>query len=155
VSLHAVTDAASVPLSWRLFLPAEWAGRGDERRARTGVPDGVGHREKWLLALDAIDEALGWGLEGRLVVADAGYGQNHAFRVGLAERGVDNVTAVRPDIAAHPGDAMPSAPERQGRMGTPRLPRYRGPARSLKELVTAAGRAPCGGAPGGRAAKGR
>ncbi|WP_079023637.1 IS701 family transposase [Streptomyces odonnellii] len=140
VSLHAVTDAASVPLDWRLFLPAEWADPADERRARAGVPPEVGHREKWRLALDAIDEALGWGLDGRTVVADAGYGQMHAFRAGLAERGLDYVTAVRPDTSAHPGDAVPTIPERQGRMGAPRLPRYRDPARSLKDLVMAAGR---------------
>lgn len=68
VSLHAVTDAASVPLNWRFFLPAEWAGPDDGRRAKAGVPDGVGHRERWRLALDAMDEALGWGLTGQVVV---------------------------------------------------------------------------------------
>ncbi|TDC18447.1 IS701 family transposase [Streptomyces sp. 8K308] len=140
VSLHAVTDAASVPLNWRLFLPAEWADPADGRRARAGVPEDVGHREKWRLALDAIDQTRGWGLAGRIVVADAGYGQMHAFRAGLAERGLDYMTAVRPDTTAHPGDAVPTIPERQGRMGAPRLPRYRDPARSLKDLVVTAGR---------------
>ncbi|MFI1295101.1 IS701 family transposase [Streptomyces noursei] len=140
VSLHAVTDSASVPLSWRLFLPQEWADLTDERRVRAGVPVGVGHREKWRLALDAVDEVLGWGLAGRVVVADAGYGQMHAFRAGLVERGLDYVVAVRSDTSAHPGDAAPTTPERVGRMGAPRLPRYREPARSLKDLVMAAGR---------------
>ncbi len=140
VSVHAVTDAASVPLNWRLFLPKEWGDRADERRVKAGVPKETGHREKWLLALDAVDEALGWGLAGRVVVADAGYGQNHGFRAGLAERGLDYVVAVRGDLNAHAGEAVPTAPERRGRMGAPRLPRYRDPARSLKDLVMAAGR---------------
>ncbi|WP_432199178.1 IS701 family transposase, partial [Streptomyces sp. bgisy027] len=140
VSLHAVTDAASVPVTWRLFLPAEWADPSEGRRSKAGVPEEVGHREKWRLALDAIDEARGWGLDGRVVVADAGYGQMHSFRSGLAERGLDYVTAVRGDTSAHPGDAVPTAPEREGRMGAPRLPRYREPARSLKDLVMTAGR---------------
>ncbi|WP_272980402.1 transposase, partial [Nocardiopsis kunsanensis] len=39
VSLHAVTDTASVPLAWRLYLPKQWADPADERRARTGVPE--------------------------------------------------------------------------------------------------------------------
>lgn len=46
VSLHAVTDAASVPVTWRLFLPAEWADPFDGRRSKAGVPENVGHREK-------------------------------------------------------------------------------------------------------------
>ncbi|MFF0628486.1 IS701 family transposase [Streptomyces sp. NPDC004296] len=140
MSLHAVTDAASVPLTWRLFLPEEWADPDDERRTKAGIPEEVRHREKWRLALDAIDEALGWGLAGQVVVADAGYGQMHSFRTGLAERGLDYVVAVRPDTSAHPGEAVPTVPERIGRMGAPRLPRYRDPVRSLKNLVTQAGR---------------
>ncbi|MET7934662.1 transposase [Streptomyces sp. NPDC005322] len=51
-----------------------------------------------------------------------------------------SATGVRGDIIAHPADAAPCAPERAGRMGAPRLPRYRDPARSVKELVMAAGR---------------
>ena len=38
VSLHSVTDAASVPLDWRLFLPKEWADPADPRRDRAGYP---------------------------------------------------------------------------------------------------------------------
>ncbi|AEY85408.1 IS4 family transposase [Streptomyces hygroscopicus subsp. jinggangensis 5008] len=55
VSVHAVSDAASCPLDWRLFLPREWADDAVRRR-RTGVPEDVGHREKWRLALDALDD---------------------------------------------------------------------------------------------------
>ncbi|GAB3001026.1 transposase [Streptomyces pseudoechinosporeus] len=36
VSVHAVADAASIPLHWRLFLSREWAGDAGRRR-RTGV----------------------------------------------------------------------------------------------------------------------
>ncbi|MBB5490995.1 IS701 family transposase [Nocardiopsis metallicus] len=140
VSLHAVTDAASVPLDWRLFLPKEWADPADARRAKTGIPDGVGHREKWRLALDMIDQARSWGLQDQVVVADAGYGQNHAFREGLAERGLDYVVAVREDVNAHPGQAVPHLPERRKGRGCPPQPRYRTPARSLKELALEQGR---------------
>lgn len=135
VSLHAVTDTASVPLNWRLYLPKEWADSADERRAKTGVPEWVGHREKWRLALDMVDQARSWGLEDQVVVADAGYGQIHGFRQGLAERGLDYVVAVRGDLNAHPGGAVP---ERSG--AGPRLPRYRTPARSLKDLALERGR---------------
>ncbi|MFE9009740.1 transposase [Streptomyces sp. NPDC007875] len=56
------TDTASCPLRWRLFLPREWAADAFRRR-RTCVPKDVGHREKWQLALDTLDElaaAAGW-----------------------------------------------------------------------------------------------
>lgn len=49
VSVHAVTDAASCPLNWRLFLPESWddaaaatpeaAAAIAARRARAGIPD--------------------------------------------------------------------------------------------------------------------
>ena len=41
VSLHAASDTASVPISWRLFLPAEWQD-DTVRRAKAGVPEDVG-----------------------------------------------------------------------------------------------------------------
>jgi SRSO17 transposase len=133
VSLHAASDLASVPISWRLFVPAEWDGDAD-RRARAGVPDGVGHREKWRLALDLIDEAIAWGLSPRTIVADAGYGQNTAFRRGLVERGLEFVVAVRADESAHPHEAVPTAPAWSGRGRRPAA-RYRVKASSLKALA--------------------
>ncbi|WAE75728.1 transposase [Streptomonospora nanhaiensis] len=138
MSLHAVTDAASVPLAWRLYLPKDWADPQEPRRAKTGVPDQVDHREKWRLALDMVDETRSWGLADQVVVADAGYGQIHGLRHGLAERGLDYVVAVRGDLNSHPGGAVPQAPERSG--PGPRLPRYRTPARSLKDLALEQGR---------------
>ncbi|UYQ60107.1 IS701 family transposase [Streptomyces peucetius] len=138
VSLHAASDTASVPISWRLFLPAEWQD-DTARRVKAGVPEEVGHREKWRLALDLIDEAIGWGLEPKVIVADAGYGQNNAFRQALAERGLDFVVAVRADESAHPADAIPTAPARSGTGRKPAV-RYRTKASSLKDLATGTGR---------------
>jgi SRSO17 transposase len=92
VSISAVTDAASCPPNWRLFLPTGWDDAGavtpEEvaairvRRARAGIPDDVQHRPKWRLALDMLDELAGWGLVPPVVVADAGYGNNADFRDG-------------------------------------------------------------------------
>ncbi|MFD8967815.1 transposase [Streptomyces sp. NPDC059568] len=68
-------------------------------------------------------------------MADTGYGQMYAFRAGPAERGLDYVTAVRPDTSADPGDSVPAVPERDGRMGAPRK----------AALEQAGGRAPAPG----------
>ena len=138
VSLHAASDTASVPVSWRLFLPQEWQ-EDTARRARAGVPQEVGHREKWRLALDLIDEAIGWGLAPKVIVADAGYGQNNAFRQGLADRGLDFVVAVRADETAHGHDAVPTAPAWSG-TGRKPAARYRTPALPLKDLAAEGGR---------------
>ncbi|MFF0110985.1 IS701 family transposase [Streptomyces hirsutus] len=137
VSVHAVTDAASVPVHWRLFLPKEW-DRDTERRRAAGVPQGVGHREKWRLALDMLDELAGWGLTPPLVVADAGYGQNADFRAAVADRGLPFVVGVRADLAVQPYDARPTAPAWSGNGRRPQ-PRYRQPAASVGEFAAGPG----------------
>src|SRR5947208_5512287 len=137
VSVNAVTDRASCPLDWRLFLPAQWDA-DDERRARAKIPEQVRHREKWRLALDMLDELLEWGLERRVVQADGGYGDITAFRVGLEERALEYVVQVKGTTSAHPADAAPVTPAYRGR-GRPPKPRYPDTPSNLRPLVLAAG----------------
>jgi len=82
VSLHHVGEQGSAVLGWRLYLPESWAN-DRERRKEAGVPDDVVFKTKWQLALDLIDQARGWNIPDRLVVADAGYGDATEFRDGL------------------------------------------------------------------------
>jgi SRSO17 transposase len=139
VSVHAVTDWASAAINWRLFMPKSWdpAATTDpvaiaeirRRRARCRIPEEVAHREKWRLALDMLDQITadqetgedtgGWGLPDRPVVADAGYGDITEFRLGLAERGLPYVVAVKGTTSAYPADAVPVTPPYSGR-GRPR-----------------------------------
>jgi SRSO17 transposase len=137
VSVNAVTDRASCPLDWRLFLPEAWDA-DDERRAKAKIPDEVRHRPKWRLALDIVDELLEWGLERSIVQADGGYGDITAFRVGLEQREFEYVVQVKGTTSAHPADAAPVAPPYQGR-GRPRVPRYPDAPVNLRELVVRAG----------------
>ncbi|MER6532202.1 IS701 family transposase, partial [Streptomyces sp. NPDC001508] len=137
VSVHAVSDTASCPLNWRLFLPREWAVDPARRRV-TRVPQGLGHREKWRLALEALDELAGWGLTPPVVVADAGYGQNADFRHAVAERGIPWVVGIRGDLTVHPHDAAPAVPPWSGNGRKPQ-PRYRQPPVAVAELATRAG----------------
>ncbi|MCA1701256.1 MAG: IS701 family transposase [Actinobacteria bacterium] len=137
VSVNAVTDRASCPLDWRLFLPEQWDA-DDERRARAKIPDDVRHRPKWQLALDMLDELLAWGLQRRVVQADGGYGDITAFRVGLEQRELEYVVQVKGTTSAQPAAAAPLAPRYQGR-GRPPTARYPDPPSSLRELVLAAG----------------
>src|SRR5262249_39628217 len=85
VSLHEVcTDGAAV-LNWRLYLPERWI-EDVQRRAGAGIPGDVQVQKKWGLALEMKDQAGGWNLADRIVVADAGYGDVTAFREGLESR---------------------------------------------------------------------
>jgi SRSO17 transposase len=137
VSVNAVTDRASCPLDWRLFLPAAWDADG-ERRTRAKIPDDVRHCPKWQLALDVLDELIGWGLERRVVQADGGYGDITAFRLGLEQRDVEYVVQVKATTSAQPADAVPVTPAYHGR-GRPPTARYPDPPSNLRDLVRAAG----------------
>jgi SRSO17 transposase len=139
VSVHAVTDTASCPLQWRLFVNEDWAA-DTVRRRKTGMPGDIGHREKWRLALDVIDELAGWGLVPPVLVADAGYGQNADFRAGLTGRGIGYVVAIRSDVTVHPHDAVPTTPPWSGNGRRPQ-PRYRDKPSSVAALATSRGRA--------------
>jgi SRSO17 transposase len=137
VSVNAATDEASCPLDWRLFLPSEWDADA-MRRERARIPEEARHREKWRLALDAIDELLEWGLERRVVLADGGYGDITAFRIGLEERELEYVVQVKGATSAHSAAAVPVAPAYQGR-GRPPKPRYPEKPVSLREMALGAG----------------
>lgn len=137
VSVNAVTDKASCPLAWRLFLPPEW-DIDAERRTKAKIPEKVRHREKWRLALDLLDELLGWGLERQVVQADGGYGDISAFRVGLEQRRLEYVVQVKGATSAHPADAAPVTPAYKG-TGRPPKPRYPDKPTNLRALALAAG----------------
>src|SRR3954470_630373 len=149
VSISAVTDVASCPLNWRLFLPERWddacaisseaAAVAWHRRERAGIPAEQRHREKWRLALDMLDELAGWALTPPVVVADAGYGDIAEFRDGLSTRGRAWVVQVQGVLSAHAEDAVPALVPTSGR-GRPPRPRYRTQPVALRAHVLAAGR---------------
>ena len=83
VSVNAVTEHASCPLDWRLFLPERWDQEAMvTRRAACHLPEGVHHRPKWQLVLDMLDELAGWELSPPVLLADSGYGEVGEFRWG-------------------------------------------------------------------------
>jgi SRSO17 transposase len=107
VSVNAVSEQASCPLNWRLFLPESWAN-DPTRRAACQVPQRVGHRPKWQLVLDMVDELEGWGLSPPVLVADCGYGEVGEFRQGLEDRQLAYVVQVKADTSVYPEQGGPS-----------------------------------------------
>jgi SRSO17 transposase len=143
VSVDAVTEQASCPLDWRLFVPESW----DEdamaaRRAACHLPKGVHHRPKWQLVLDMLDELAGWQLHPPVLLADCGYGEVGEFRGGLDARQIPYVVEVRADTSAYPEQVRPTIAPHKGRGRRPR-PRYRQQPSSLTELAMAAGQQAC------------
>ncbi len=159
VSVHLVNERASCAADWRLFCPESWddaaladpvaAARARQRRERAGLPGEVRHAEKWRLALEMIDEMTGpggWGVAGQVsaaggtrpvVAADAGYGDNTAFRLELGTRGWQYVVAVKGTTSAYPGDARPVTPAPRGGPGRPPGPAYPATPVNLRQLAIA------------------
>ena len=143
VSVNAVTEHASCPLDWRLFLPERW----DEavmapRRAACHLPAQVHHRPKWQLVLEMLDELAGWELSPPVLLADCGYGEVGEFRAGLDARQIPYVVEVRADTSAYPEQVRPTVAPHKGRGRRPR-PRYRDKPCSLHQLALQAGQQAC------------
>jgi SRSO17 transposase len=137
VSVHAATDQASCPIDWRLFLPQSWDA-DLERRRKAHLPDEVGHRPKWQLALDMLDELGDWELVPPVLLADGAYGEVGEFRLGLEQRELAYVVQVPGTISAYPADVAPEVVPYAGRGRRP-VARYRRQRSSLRQLVGAVG----------------
>lgn len=141
VSVNAATDEASCALDWRLFVPKEWDQESEsnqDRREKAKLPEDVHHREKWRLALDMIDELIGWGIEPPVVLGDGAYGDNTEFRMGLEQRNLGYVLDVKGPTSAYPQDARRERPAYKGR-GQPPKRRYQDAPSSLRDLALAVG----------------
>lgn len=69
-----------------LFLPESWAA--DRKRCReAGIPDEIGYRPKWQIALDIYDRTRAAGLNFDWLTFDEGYGGKPEYLRQLASRG--------------------------------------------------------------------
>ncbi len=106
VSLHHVGEQGHAVLGWRLYLPESWAkDRNGERKPGFRR---VVFQTKWQLGLDIIDQARGWGLADRIVVADAATGTRPSF----ATAGSSPPSLCRGDLRG--GGGMDKAAEGDG-----------------------------------------
>ena len=99
VSVHVgytVGDFHSL-LDSDLFLPKRWAN-DPARRDEVGIPDDVGYRPKWEIALAQIRRALGNGIRVAAWTFDEHYGQSYAFLDALDGLGQTYVAEVPCDF---------------------------------------------------------
>ncbi|MFU8833340.1 MAG: IS701 family transposase [Wenzhouxiangella sp.] len=106
VSLSISNTHGSVPVGYRLYLPEEWANDA-ERRVKAGVPEDVEFKTKPALAMEQIEAALEAGYPGGVVLADAAYGDETAWRERLVELELTYAVAVRPATTVWWGKHQP------------------------------------------------
>jgi SRSO17 transposase len=123
VSLHLASERGSSCIGMRLYMPQDWLA-DEERCAKVGVPQGVTFQTKPQIALGQIDDALSWGLRKRVVLADAGFGDNTEFRSELAARDLSYVVGIQSSLKVWAPGTSPIAPSEQPRGGRGR-PRTR------------------------------
>ena len=131
VSLSIANETASLPVAWRLYLPELWA-QDPALRAKAKIPDGVAFQTKPRIALDQIRAAAAAGTPTGVILADAGYRADGAFRAGLSELGLDYAVGVQPTLSVwRPGEEpLPPRPWR----GTGRPPSLMRRSRDHKPL---------------------
>ena len=118
VSLSVANDHASLPVAWRLYLPEGWAN-DPARRAKAGVPEDVVFRTKPEIALDQIRTALSAGVPSGVVLADAGYGIDTAFRSGLTAMGLSYIVGIQSSTSLWSPGMEPLPPKAWSGRGRP------------------------------------
>ena len=95
VSLSLASVQGSIPIAYRLYLPKNWADDKVRRRAG-GVPDDIVFATKPDIALEQMRQAIAAGVSMGVVLADAGYGDETAFRDGITQLGMYYAVGIRP-----------------------------------------------------------
>jgi SRSO17 transposase len=118
VSLSVANDHASLPVAWRLYLPEGWAN-DRARRAKAGVPEDVVFGTKPEIALNQIRTALSAGVPSGVVLADAGYGIDTAFRTGLTAMGLSYIVGIQSSTSLWSPGMGPLPPKAWSGRGRP------------------------------------
>jgi SRSO17 transposase len=119
VSVHAVGERGTLPLGWQLYLPQEWC---DDlaRRRKAKIPDLLRFRTKPQLAGDLCEHAAGWAVPAAPILADSAYGDDSAWRIRLAELGLEYVVSVQLDTSVYGPETAFAVPPRNGPVGRAR-----------------------------------
>src|SRR3954471_24448823 len=118
VSLSVANAHASLPIAYQLYLPKEWA-LDPERRIKAGVPDPIQFRTKPRIALAQIRAALMAGVSPAVVLADAGYGGETAFRTALTKMGLTYIVGIQATTSVWAPGTAPLPPQPWSGRGRP------------------------------------
>jgi len=112
VSLHAVSEHATLPLGWALYLPQDWCD-DPERRRRAKIPQDIVFQTKPQLGVGLVRQAAGWAIERVPVLGDAAYGENTQLRSVLDSSGMQYVLSINPETTMFTPGAVFVVPERK------------------------------------------
>ena len=117
VSLHAVSEHATLPLGWALYLPQEWCD-DRQRRQKAKIPEDVQFHTKPQLGVGLVMQAAGWAIDCAPVLGDAAYGENTQLRSELDSSGIEYVLSINPDTTIFAPGALFAIPDlKPGRPG--------------------------------------
>jgi SRSO17 transposase len=114
VTLSLANHHASLPVAYRLYLPKAWA-EDAARRCKAKVPEDIAFKTKPEIALDQIRWAHEVGLPGRMVLLDAGYGNDSKLRAGITELGRVYVAGIQPQTLVWKPGVRPGRVPKKGR----------------------------------------
>ncbi len=110
VSVSLANERYSLPVAYRLYLPKEWA-EDPVRRAEAKVPQTVAFATKPALALQLLQQLQTVRGLPKLVVVDAGYGVDTAFRQKLTALGFRYVVGITGAVSVWPEGQAPLPPK--------------------------------------------
>jgi SRSO17 transposase len=110
VSLSLASVRGSIPIAYQLYLPKDWASDA-VRRESAGVPKDIDFATKPEIALAQIRQAIDQGVPLGVVLADAGYGDETAFRDGITELGMLYAVGIRPGTTVWAPGTAPLPPK--------------------------------------------
>jgi len=118
VSLSIATQRGSLPIAWQLYVPKEWID-DRERARRAGIPDDLVFEPRPQIALAQLREAIASGVAPGILLADAGYGDETAFRDGVTELGLLYAVGIRPGTSVWAPGTVPLPPKPWSGRGKP------------------------------------
>ena len=97
VSLSLANHDASLPIAYRLYLPADWA-TDQVRRDKARVPQTIAFQTKPEIAFEQIKAACATGLPEGVVLMDAGYGNDSGLRTDITALGLRYVAGIGSNV---------------------------------------------------------
>lgn len=130
VSLSVAGEHVSLPVGYRLYLPQEWA-QERARRIEAAIPQEIEFQTKPEIALGLLGAACAEEIPRGVVLADAGYGNETAFRQKLREMRLTYAVGIQKAVTVWAPGSGPQLP-----------PAYRGKGRPATRLRREAGHLP-------------
>src|SRR5574341_927934 len=120
VRISLASEAASLPVAYRLYLPKEWV-ENRARRRKAGVPPEVHFATKGQIPLAQLEALLAAGAPHHCVLADAAWGVEAGFRLRLSGLGLPYMVGIISSVDVWPRGRDPLPPKPHRGRGRPRL----------------------------------